>query len=86
MVCKGAIQGSVSIVTGEGSVIADKRFMGPTLDITTDQGDIKIASCYSDQSKFSTRWGNMVLRNLHNESYVAVYEQGKVTMQGWTAA
>eukprot|EP00090_Calanus_glacialis_P028598 TRINITY_DN45912_c0_g1_i1.p1 TRINITY_DN45912_c0_g1~~TRINITY_DN45912_c0_g1_i1.p1 ORF type:complete len:412 (+),score=148.51 TRINITY_DN45912_c0_g1_i1:38-1273(+) len=82
VVCKGAIQGSVSIVTGEGSVIADKRFMGPTLDITTDQGDIKIASCYSDQSKFSTRWGNMVLRNLHNESYVAVYEQGKVTMQG----
>jgi len=82
VVCKGAIQGSVSIVTGEGSVVADKRFIGPTLDITTDQGDIKIASCYSEQSKFSTRWGNMHLRNLHNESYVAVYEQGKVMMQG----
>ena len=24
----------------------------------------------------------MVLRNLHNESYVALYKQGKVTMQG----
>jgi len=82
VVCRGAIQGSVSIITGEGSVVADKRFIGPTLDITTDQGDIKIASCYSDQSKFSTRWGNMVLRNLHNESYVAVYEEGKVIMQG----
>jgi len=82
VVCKGAIQGSVSIVTGEGSVVADKRFIGPTLDITTDQGDIKIASCYSEQSKFSTRWGNMHLRNLHNESYVAVYEKGKVMMQG----
>ena len=68
MVCKGAYRGSVSIVT------ADKRLIGPTLDITTDQGDIKIASCYSDQSKFSTRWGNMVLRNIHNESYI--------TMQG----
>jgi len=82
VVCKGAIQGSVSIVTGEGNVVADKRFIGPTLDITTDQGDITIASCYSDQSKFSTRSGNMKLRNLHNESYVAVYEQGKVEMQG----
>ena len=59
---------------GGGSVTADMRFIGPTLDITTDQGDIKIASCYSDQSKFSTRWGNMVLRNIHNESYI--------TMQG----
>jgi len=82
VMCKGAIQGSVSIITGEGSVVSDKRFIGPTLDITTDQGDITLASCYSDQSKFSTRWGNMRLRNLHNESYVAVYEQGKVKMQG----
>jgi len=82
VMCRGAIQGSVSIITGEGNVVSDKRFIGPTLDITTDQGDITIASCYSDQSKFSTRWGNMTLRNLHNESYVAVYEQGKVKMQG----
>eukprot|EP00092_Neocalanus_flemingeri_P011322 GFUD01012201.1.p1 GENE.GFUD01012201.1~~GFUD01012201.1.p1 ORF type:complete len:417 (-),score=118.03 GFUD01012201.1:97-1347(-) len=80
--CQGAIQGSVSIVTGEGSVVADKRFIGPTLDITTDQGDIRVSSCYSEQSKFSTRWGDMNLKNVHNESYVAVYEQGKVTMQG----
>ena len=28
MVCKGAIQGSVSIVTGAGNVVADKRFIG----------------------------------------------------------
>jgi len=82
VVCRGAIQGSVSIVTGEGCVTADKRFIGPSLDITTDQGDITVASCYSDQSKFSTRWGNMNLKNVHNESYVAVYEEGKVTMQG----
>jgi len=82
VVCKGAIQGSVSIVTGGGDVLADKRFIGPTLDITTDQGNIMIASCYSDQSKFSTMSGNMTLKNLHNESYVAVYEKGKVSMQG----
>jgi len=82
VVCRGAIQGSVSIVTGDGNVVADKRFIGPSLDITTDQGDITVASCYSDQSKFSTRFGNMNLRNVHNESYVAVYEEGKVTMQG----
>lgn len=82
VVCKGAIQGSVSIVTGAGNVVADKRFIGPTLDITTDQGDITVASCYSDQSKFSTMSGSLNLRNLHNESYVAVYEDGQVAMQG----
>jgi len=80
--CNGAIQGSVSIVTGNGNVVNDKRFIGPSLDITTDGGDIRVASCYSDQSKFSTNTGNLFLRNLHNESYVAVYEKGNVTMQG----
>jgi len=80
--CNGAIQGSISIVTGQGSVVNDKRFLGPSLDITTDGGDIRVASCYSEQSKFSTNTGNLFLRNLHNESYVAVYEKGNVTMQG----
>jgi len=80
--CNGSIQGSISIATGEGNVINDKRFLGPSLDITTDSGDIRVASCYSDQSKFSTNTGNLFLRNLHNESYVAVYEKGNVTMQG----
>lgn len=80
--CKGAIQGSISIASGDGNVVNDKRFLGPTLDITTDTGDIRVASCYSDQSKFSTNTGNLFLRNIHNESYVAVYEKGNVTMQG----
>jgi len=80
--CNGAIQGSISIVTGDGDVTSDKRFIGPTLDITTDSGDIKVASCYAEQSKFSTNRGNLFLRNIHNESYVAVYEEGDVTMQG----
>eukprot|EP00088_Acartia_fossae_P063980 TRINITY_DN7845_c0_g2_i1.p1 TRINITY_DN7845_c0_g2~~TRINITY_DN7845_c0_g2_i1.p1 ORF type:complete len:396 (+),score=83.35 TRINITY_DN7845_c0_g2_i1:51-1238(+) len=80
--CRGAIQGSISVVTGEGNVVNDKRFLGPSLDITTDSGDIRVASCYSDQSKFSTNTGSLFLRNLHNESYVAVYEKGNVTMQG----
>ena len=56
------IQGSISIATGEGNVINDKRFLGPSLDITTDSGDIRVASCYSDQSKFSTNTGNLFLR------------------------
>jgi len=82
VLCNGAIQGSVSILTGNGNVVNNKRFVGPTLDITTDSGDIRVASCYSDQSKFSTNTGNLYLRNVHNESYVAVYEQGNVTMLG----
>lgn len=82
VLCNGAIQGSVSILTGNGNVVNNKRFVGPTLDITTDSGDIRVASCYSDQSKFSTNTGNLYLRNVHNESYVAVYEEGNVTMLG----
>ena len=35
------LQGSISIATGEGNVINDKRFLGPSLDITTDSGDIR---------------------------------------------
>lgn len=80
--CQGAIQGSVSISTQGGSVTSNKRFTGPSLDISTDTGDISVASCYSDQSKFVTQEGNLALKNLHNESYVAVYQQGNVTIQG----
>jgi len=82
VLCNGSIQGSVSILTGSGNVVSNKRFVGPTLDVTTDNGDIRVASSYSDQSKFSTNSGNLYLRNIHNESYVAVYEQGSVTMLG----
>lgn len=80
--CSGAIQGSVSIVSGDGDVVADKRFLGPSLDMSTDTGDIIVSSCYSDQSKFSTQTGTLQLRNVHNESYVAVYGEGDVTMAG----
>lgn len=82
VVCNGAIQGSVSIVTGDGHVVNDKRFLGPTLDVTTDAGNVRVASSYSEQSKFSTNTGSLFLRNIHNESYVAVYEKGNVTMMG----
>jgi hypothetical protein len=30
-----------AIITGSGNVMSDKRFLGPTLDITTDTGDIR---------------------------------------------
>jgi len=80
--CRGAIQGSVRIASGDGDVVSDKRFLGPSLDISTDNGDINVSSCYSDQSKFSSQTGHMDLRNVHNDSYVAVYEEGDVKMTG----
>jgi len=82
VICNGAIQGSISIVTGDGHVVNDKRFLGPALDVTTDTGNIRVASSYSEQSKFSTNTGSLFLRNIHNESYVAVYEKGNATMMG----
>ena len=80
--CRGAIQGRVNITSGDGDVVSDKRFLGPSLDITTDTGDISVSSCYSDQSKFSTQSGDMDLKNVHNDSYVAVYTDSKVKMSG----
>ena len=80
--CRGAIQGRVTISSGEGDVTSDKRFLGPSLAITTDTGDISVSSCYSDQSKFSTKTGNLDLRNVHNESHVAVNEEAEVKMTG----
>ena len=76
------MQGSVSVVSGSGAVAAEKRVLGPSLDIRTDTGPISVASCYSDQSKFSTQSGDMDLKNVHNDSYVAVYTDSKVKMSG----
>ena len=40
--CSGAIQGAVKISSATGNVIADQRFTGPSLDISTDSGDVSI--------------------------------------------
>jgi len=82
IVCSGHIQGTVKISSATGNVVADQRFIGPSLDISTDSGDIRVASSYSDQSKFVTNRGNINLRNIHNESYIASYESGDVKVKG----
>ena len=82
IVCTGHMQGSIKLGSTSGNVIAEQRFIGPSLDISTDTGDIRIASSYSDQSKFVTNKGKINLRNLHNESYVASYESGDVKIKG----
>eukprot|EP00096_Caligus_rogercresseyi_P010476 TRINITY_DN3829_c0_g1_i1.p1 TRINITY_DN3829_c0_g1~~TRINITY_DN3829_c0_g1_i1.p1 ORF type:complete len:384 (+),score=121.47 TRINITY_DN3829_c0_g1_i1:276-1427(+) len=81
--CSGAIQGNIKITSsGSGGVVCDKRFAGPSLDIVTDTGDIRVAACYSETSKFSTNYGSMNLRNIHNESYIAIYQEGNLKIQG----
>jgi DUF4097 and DUF4098 domain-containing protein YvlB len=66
IVCSGHLQGNVVIKTKSGNVIGDKRFTGPSIE----------------QAKFSTNTGSMNLRNLHNESYIVVYDQGDVKAIG----
>jgi len=80
--CSGHMQGAVKISSATGNVIADQRFVGPSLDISTDSGDIRVASSYADQSKFVSNRGNINLRNIHNESYIASYESGDVKVKG----
>jgi len=41
-----------------------------------------VGSCYAESSKFVTNSGSMQLRNVHNESYVAIYEKGNLSMKG----
>ena len=53
------MQGSVSVVSGSGAVAAEKRVLGPSLDISTDTGPISVASCYSDHTKFSIQTGDL---------------------------
>ena len=48
----------------------------------TECGDIRVASSYCDQAKFCTNRGSMHLRNVHNESYIAIYEQGDLKIHG----
>lgn len=80
--CSGHIQGTVKLHSADGNVIADQRFMGPSLDISTESGDIRVASSYADQSKFVTNTGHISLKNIHNESYIASYESGNVKVRG----
>lgn len=49
VICTGHMQGTVTISSSSGNVVSEQRFIGPSLDISTDSGDIRIASSYSDQ-------------------------------------
>lgn len=82
VLCEGTLQGDVKITSNSGNIISSKRFMGPNVELETENGDIRVASSYSDQAKFSSNKGSMNLRNIHNESYVAIYEEGDVNIQG----
>jgi len=82
VICHGQLHGNIKIASESGTVIAEKRFVGPNVEVETENGDIRVASSYCDQAKFATSKGNMNLRNIHNESYVVVYEQGDVKIQG----
>ena len=62
IVCSGHIQGTVKIHSNDGNVIAEQRFMGPSLDISTENGDIRVSASYADQSKFVTNKGQIHLR------------------------
>jgi DUF4097 and DUF4098 domain-containing protein YvlB len=57
VLCSGNVQGNIAIKTISGNVIGDKRLTGQALEISTESGDIRLASCYSDYSKFSTNTG-----------------------------
>ena len=82
VICQGALQGEVKIKTKSGNIVSEKRFVGPNAELETDIGTINVASSYSDQAKFSTNRGSMILKNVHNESNVTVHEHGNVQMQG----
>lgn len=57
VLCSGHIQGNVKVKSESGDFIGDKRFTGPSLEVETNSGDIRVASCYSDSSKFATNTG-----------------------------
>ena len=82
VICQGSLQGNIKISSSNGNIISGKSFLGPNLELETEEGDIRVSSSYSDQAKFSTNRGSMNLRNIHNESYVAVYDKGDVKMMG----
>ena len=62
IICSGHIQGTIKIHSISGNVISEQRFMGPSLDVSTETGDIRIASSYADQSKFVTNKGTIQLK------------------------
>jgi len=82
VICLGQLQGNIKISSEKGTVVAEKRFVGPNVEVETECGDIRVASSYCDQAKFCTNRGNMHLRNVHNESYIAIYEQGDLKIHG----
>ena len=62
IICKGNVDANIKIIAGgDGHVVGEKRFGGPSLNVSTEKGDIRVASSYSEQAKFSTNTGEYAL-------------------------
>ena len=81
IICGGAVQGNVVIKSERGNVISDKRITGPSLDVTTESGDIRIAASYAETSKFSSMSGMFVFNGFFTPVTCQVMKMSQTTIK-----
>lgn len=56
------------------------KLQGNYLECKTIDGGINTNSCYVDHSKFITKNGNLILKNVHKNSEIFLEQGGSITM------
>ncbi|KAG7310110.1 hypothetical protein JYU34_004652 [Plutella xylostella] len=82
---EGRLQSTtIDLKTGLNAPISCNNIMSNSFSVTTHGGAIKVNSCYSDKSHFTTAMGDMNLDRLHRSVIIDVIQQGNLHITGFT--
>ncbi|KAJ2947619.1 hypothetical protein O0L34_g17420 [Tuta absoluta] len=72
------VASNIDLKTGSSSGIRCNNIMANNFTVTTHAGPIRVKSCYSDKSHFTTLMGNIYLDHLHRNVNIDVIQQGNL--------
>ncbi|GAB0096234.1 uncharacterized protein DMENIID0001_117160 [Sergentomyia squamirostris] len=82
--CQGLTLGYSVILTAKGeSNVSLEKIQGEDLFVESENGSISTESCYSSNSKFTTKSGDLNLNSVHKTTEVNIEEVGNLNMIGF---
>lgn len=84
VVTEGSLQAThIDLKTGLNSGIYCNNIKATSFTVVTHGGPIKVKSCYSEKSHFTTLMGNISLNSLHRSVNIDVIQQGNLHITGF---
>ncbi|XP_015117011.1 protein FAM185A [Diachasma alloeum] len=75
-----SIQGEIEINTAKDGCVDAEKCLGTKLDISTENGSVKLGSNYCEKATFTTLDGDLNLSNLHMDNSIDINGKGSLNI------